>query len=219
MNRMTQIEEFAKRTLQHEIAHGYSHVHRVRNWAQTIAIKEEFLNRDVVQAAALLHDIGLPFVKDRREHGTKGAEIAKQFLNKHPFFSETEQQEILHAIHHHNTKNTGNSHLLDIIRDSDMLDMFGCIGIMRACTSHYNNEEYDPKNVKGETWNYSNADFDEYYEQHRGIEITIVDQLNFQISCFDNLKTETAKYLAQPLVEYVKKYITYLEQDVTPSQQ
>ena len=74
------------------IAHDFSHVDRVRNWALRIARGEAVQDLELVEAAALLHDIGLTRVEvsKRGQHARIGAEIAEQFLSEHQLFSEEE---------------------------------------------------------------------------------------------------------------------------------
>ena len=51
------------------LAHNYGHVDRVRHWAVKIAQTEGYVDSEMVQTAALLHDIGLAYVTERRKHG------------------------------------------------------------------------------------------------------------------------------------------------------
>lgn len=44
----------------------------------------------LVEAAALLHDIGLAFVDDRKQHAGVGAELASSFLREHELFTDHE---------------------------------------------------------------------------------------------------------------------------------
>ena len=104
--------------------------------------------------------------------------------------------------------------LLDIVRDADILDLLGAVGIMRACTSHSCLPEYDPENLKGEMWGASGREYDRRLDAGRGTGDSIVDQINFQISCYDNLSTEAAKRLAGPLVEFMRGYVLEFEAEV-----
>ena len=58
-NRIQQIEIYVKGLKIKEASHGFKHVKRVRNWALLIAKKEGYKDLEMVEAAALLHDIGL----------------------------------------------------------------------------------------------------------------------------------------------------------------
>ena len=48
-------------------------------------------------------------------------------------------------------------------------------------------------------------------------DLTIIDQLNFQISCFDNLTSPTARALAQPQVATMRHFIKQLANEVSSS--
>lgn len=85
---------------------------------------------------------------------------------------------------------------------------------MRAFTSKYMNPEYDPSDIKGETWEMAAEEFAERFRFGIGVGNYIMDQMNFQLSCYDNLSTETARQLAQPLVEFMRAYIIQLDFEI-----
>ena len=68
------------------IGHDIKHVERVRHNALTIARAEGFADLDLVEAAALLHDIGLAHVETRERHGPVGARewVPQASLNDRP---------------------------------------------------------------------------------------------------------------------------------------
>jgi HD superfamily phosphodiesterase len=195
------------------IAHGLSHITRVRSWAVKIAKEESCLSGDIVEATALLHDIGLCFVTDRRVHAEVGAEKAAQFLSENNLFSSEEIRIIAEAIAIHSSLKPGDT-LADILRDADMLDLFGAVGIMRACASQYNATEYSPNNIKGETWSLSARDFTQRFQEGKGVGSTVIDHINFHISCYDNLYTDTARTFALPMRDYMISFVRQLEDEV-----
>jgi putative nucleotidyltransferase with HDIG domain len=69
------------------LAHGFKHVDRVRRHALVIARAEGVAGIEVVEAAALLHDIGLAYVEERSQHAEVGAELAAGFLREHALFA------------------------------------------------------------------------------------------------------------------------------------
>ena len=75
-------------------------------------------------------------------------------------------------------------------------------------------DDYEPGNVKGETWDMSAKDFDERFDAGASVGATVVDYLNFHISCFDNLGTSTARELARPSVEYIRRFVKQIELEV-----
>ena len=221
-NRIQHIKQYVQMTMAKPlvpdlmIAHDFKHVDRVRRWALQIARAEGYENLEMVEATALLHDVGLPYVEERSKHAAVGAEIAARFLLEQNLFSGAEIEEIAEAIRLHSSLADGGE-LLYILRDADMLDLFGAVGLMRGLTSKYMKPEYDPDNVKGDSWGMSASDFTPRFVEGRGVGRYIIDQINFQMSCFDNLRTETAKVIARPLIEFMKAYIVQLDFEVNSS--
>lgn len=214
MEKILLIENYVKDLLKDDIAHEFGHIDRVRNSALKIAKNEKFGNLEMVEATALLHDIGYVKSEVPNKHGEVGAEMARKFLEENNFFVDDEIDEICNAIRFHNKNRGGEGELLDILRDADMIDMFGAIGIMRALTSKHSKPQFDSSDVKGKTWEMSAKDFDDRFDSGVGIGDFIVDQVNFQISCYDNLKTETAKEYAKFSIEFMKGYLRQLEFEV-----
>lgn len=116
-----------------EGGHDWFHIERVYKNALLIA-KEESCNLEVVQLAALLHDIA-----DSKFHNgdeTIGPRTAKNFLEQENVNNET----ITHvlAIIENISFKGGNfeqqfhSKELDIVQDADRLDAIGAIGIART---------------------------------------------------------------------------------------
>jgi HD superfamily phosphodiesterase len=218
-NRIQQIEHYVKDTMSTvvdydlKIAHDFKHVDRVRGWALQIAEGEDYGNLELVEATALLHDIGLAHVEQRNQHAQKGAEITADYLREQGMFTEEEIVLIAEAISYHSSL-SGGGQLGDILRDADKLEMFGAIGIMRAFTSKYMKPEYDPGDIKGETWEMAAEGFTKRFRSGIGIGDYIMDQMNFQLSCYDNLSTETARQIARPLIEFMKAYIIQLDSEI-----
>ena len=218
-NRIQQIENYVKDAMNTvvdydlKIAHDFKHVDRVRGWALQIAEGEGYQNLELVEATALLHDIGLAHVEQRNQHAQKGAGIAADYLREQGMFTEEEIVLIAEAISYHSSL-SGGGQLGDILCDADKLELFGAIGLMRAFTSNYMNPEYDPGDIKGETWEMAAEEFTERFRSGIGVGNYIMDQLNFQLSCYDNLSTETARQLARPLVEFMRAYIIQLDSEI-----
>jgi putative nucleotidyltransferase with HDIG domain len=231
---IVQVEEYVKSSFSEAgpdndllIAHDYQHVNRVHRWAMCIAQGEGYTDILSVELAALLHDIGLPGSKKkekRNKHGESGAAIATKYLMEKSNLPEKQINNIATAIKYHGASpstikavienNDGSGMLLKIIRDADMIDAIGATGLMRAFTSKASLPEYDPLNVKGETWGFSSKQFDERFANKLGIGNYLLDQINFQISYYDNLHTITARNLATPLVDYMRFFILQLEHEI-----
>lgn len=108
MNRLEQIENFAREHVAAEHAHDFEHIHRVRNWALKIASGEKHRDSDMVEAAALLHDVGLTRTREnRRQRGEVGAEMAHAYLTDNALFAPEEIDEITNAIRYHCTNRAG----------------------------------------------------------------------------------------------------------------
>lgn len=212
--KIQQVENYVKSIMSEEVAHDFKHVDRVRNWALKIAQQEGFEDLEAVEIAALMHDIGLKTAEKRSLHGKVGAELAANFLVENKLFDQNKIDEICNAIRFHNNEREGEGKLLKILRDADKMDLFGAVGIMRAFTSKSSRPEYDVKDVKGRTWQMTATDFAKSFDSGIDTKNFIVDQINFQISCYDNLNTELAKQLAKPLVEFMINYIKQLEAEI-----
>jgi HD superfamily phosphodiesterase len=218
-SRIKQVEKFAKESMDSiqgrdlKLAHDYKHVDRVRGWILQIAQNEGYENLELAESTALLHDVGLAHVEHRQEHAQIGAEIAARFLKEHGLFGTQEIATIADAIRWHASA-SGGGRLGEILRDADKLELFGAIGIMRCLTSRYAIPDYDPQNIKGETWEMTIEAFEERFAAGMGVGSTIIDHVNFQMSLYDDLYTKTAQELALPLIEYAKGYIKQLEFEV-----
>lgn len=216
-NLIITLEGFARQHMTDgEIAHDFKHADRVRNHALRIAQQEGYPHPERVEAAALLHDIALKY-GERREHGRVGAEMAVQFFRENHLFEADAIEEIAHAIHWHNSVKPDPSLLLNILRDADILDLLGAVGLMRGLTAMAHRPDYDPTAIQGETWGFSARDFDERFASGRGTGPTIIDHINFQISCYDNLYTAAARQIALPLVNLTRAFIEQLAREIEPS--
>ncbi len=111
----------------------------------------------------------------------------------------------------------GEGQLLLILRDADTLDLLGPVGLMRAFTSKYDQPDYPPDFVKGETWGLTSEQFTQRFASGLGAGQHIVDQINFQISCYDNLKTASAQRFGRPLVAFMKAFMLELDAQITSS--
>ncbi len=215
-NRVQLIEEYAQSLMIGEVAHDYKHVDRVRDWALKIAKQEAYPNLEQVEAAALLHDIGLAS-GGRKHHAAVGAQLATNFLQTNHLFEDAEISEISDAIRNHNSTGDGNQ-LLNILRDADTLDLLGAVGLMRGFTSKWDKPDYDPHLIKGSTWGMSAEEFTQRFQRGIGVGDTIVDQINFQISCYENLRTASGKMFGQPLVAFMRTFMDEFEKQIDHGQ-
>jgi uncharacterized protein len=212
-SKVQQVENYVREMLTKAVAHDFKHVDRVRNWALRIATEEGYQDTEVVEVAALLHDIGLPYAEKRGRHGEIGAEVAVKYLRENGFFTGEIIEEIAEAIRYHSSLED-RGELQVILKDADKLDAIGAVGIMRAFTSKSWKPEYEEGSVKGETWGLSARGFDERLDSKMEVGDYIIDQINWQISYYEDLRTETAKRLAAPLIEFMKDYVLQMEREV-----
>ena len=219
-NRIQQIEAYAEKMLTgpflveaFRIAHDLPHVRRVYAHALRLAQAEGYPHLDRVAAAILLHDIGLPVVEKRSDHPRVGAELAAWFLQENELFAPDEIAEICEAIVHHGRLD-GTTPLIHILRDADILDLLGNVGIMRAFTSKAHLPVYFPEHPRGETWGLTSAEFTARFQAGLGMGPTILDQINFQMSCFENLCTETAQEWGRPLRDIMRQFVGQFVQEI-----
>lgn len=212
--KLTGIEAYARERMVGEPGHDFEHVNRVRHWAVKIARAEGYTPLEAAEAAALLHDIGLPDARPRRKHGERGAELARDFLEGQHLFEAPVLEEIEHAIRFHCTNRGGEGQLLDILRDADMMDMFGAVGLLRGIVFVADKPLYDPDRPKGVLWGASAGDFDKRIDEGLGIGDTITDVLNFHISCYENLATASARSMAAPMAAFLQDVLMRVESEV-----
>jgi uncharacterized protein len=111
-------------------AHDFDHVLRVVTLADRIA-QAEGADREVVQAAALLHDIGLD--EGRAGHETSAAKRATEILREQGY-AERFCDAVAHAIESHRFRSGPTPQTLEakVLFDADKLDAIGAIGVARA---------------------------------------------------------------------------------------
>lgn len=196
---------FVKKQLEHaESGHNWFHMERVYNNALLIA-KGEICNLEVVQLAALLHDIADSKFHEGDE--TVGPKVARDFLVSEHVLEETIQHvvKIIENISFKggNFEKKFTSKELEIVQDADRLDAIGAVGIAR--TFNYggfkNREIYNPDilpnlNMTKEEYKNSTAPtINHFYEKL----LLLKDKMN----------TETGKKIAQQRHEFME---TFLEQ-------
>lgn len=196
---------FVKKQLENaESGHNWFHMERVYNNALLIA-KEETCNLEVVQLAALLHDIADSKFHDGDE--TVGPKVARTFLTSENVSEDTINHvvEIIENISFKggNFEKKFTSKELEIVQDADRLDAIGAVGIAR--TFNYggfkNREIYNPEiepnlNMSKEEYKNSTAPtMNHFYEKL----LLLKDKMN----------TESGKKIAQQRHDFME---TFLEQ-------
>lgn len=194
---------FVKKQLENaESGHNWFHMERVYNNALLIA-KEETCDLEVVQLAALLHDIADSKFHDGDE--TVGPKVAREFLTSEKVSEETINHVV--AIIENISFKGGNfekkftSKELEIVQDADRLDAIGAVGIARTFNygGYKNREIYDPEivpnlNMSKEEYKNSTAPtINHFYEKL----LLLKDKMN----------TETGKKIAQQRHEFMETFL------------
>ncbi|WP_449389401.1 HD domain-containing protein [Chryseobacterium lineare] len=141
--------EFVKEKLKGaEAGHDWFHIERVWKLAKKIAETEE-CNHEVVELAALLHDIADP--KFHAGDETLALKVSGEFLESQGA-SEEVTEKVLFIIKNISFKNRGEVPKdlpveLKIVQDADRIDAIGAIGIARTFNfgGYKNNLMYDPE--------------------------------------------------------------------------
>ncbi len=149
------VDSFIEKTAAHVMAlmsgegsgHDWFHVERVTRTARLLA-EREGADQDVVQLAALLHDVG-----DQKFHGgdeTVGPRMAREWLESH-FLDPDVIDHVESIIRDLSFKGAGVPTPMSTVegkcvQDADRLDAIGAIGIARAFAygGYKGRELYDP---------------------------------------------------------------------------
>lgn len=181
--------------------HDYFHTFRVYKTATNIAIKEK-ANLEIVQLAALLHDVD--DVKLSPETHTN-KDKARSFLRINSV-EETTMEAICQIIDEISYK--GKDSVIPktlegkCVQDADRLDAIGAIGIARAFAygGNHNRVMHNP-NIN------PNLDMDaKEYRNHISTTINHFYEKLFKLK--DLMNTDIAKIIAQDRERYMKEYIS-----------
>ena len=185
-----------------EAGHDWFHIERVWKLSKKIA-KNQKANTEIVELAALLHDIADPKFHDGDE--TLAIKISLEFL-KSIDVEENIINQVLYIIENISFKNRGQapeilSIELQIVQDADRLDAIGAIGIARTFNfgGFKNNLMYHPDiqpqlNMSKEEYKKSNGTtINHFYEKL----LLLKDLMN----------TETAKKIASERHDFMLKFL------------
>jgi uncharacterized protein len=110
-------------------AHSYSHVDRVLRIATLLAEKEK-ANMELVQAGALLHDVGW---SDGQPHNETGARLAREILEEmHCPLLMTDRIVRIVLLHPLDCRDKLKTLEEKIVWDADKIDLLGAVGIARG---------------------------------------------------------------------------------------
>jgi HD superfamily phosphodiesterase len=179
-------------------AHGWLHTDRVRRQILILA-PAEGIDPVLAELAALLHDVGRTQPGPENEHGARSATMAEPLLAGLPLTDE-EREAVLHAVRWHNSGRADTA-LLCILRDADMLDGLGAVGIMRAFMSKNHLPPYDPNapfEKSGDRWPTARAS----------------DQVLGQATWYDWLNTSKARQIAAGRTAFMHAFIAQIRQEL-----
>ena len=116
-------------------SHDWEHTERVYSLALQLA-EVEGADQEIVEYAALLHDIGREAeyqANGKICHAQRGAEIAQDLLIQHGL-ERAKIDRIVHCIRTHRFRNNNHPETLEakVLFDADKLDSIGAVGIGRA---------------------------------------------------------------------------------------
>ncbi len=188
-------------------AHDFDHVLRVVAMADRIA-EAEGADREVVHAAALLHDIGLD--EGRAGHEISAANRAKEILRAHGY-DEPFCITVAHAIESHRFRSGPTPHTLEakVLFDADKLDAIGAIGVARAFAFGAHRGQ--------KLWGEVPPD---YIDQLNGVEAdprqhTAVHEFHVKLSKIkDRMFTATGKQIAAERHAFMVKFYEQLAREV-----
>jgi uncharacterized protein len=190
---VARVEAWVRETLEADgtPAHGWLHTERVRRHIQVLA-RTEGADPVLAELAALLHDVGRTLPGPESEHGARSAELAAPLLSDLGL-SEAEQEQVLHAVRWHNSKRD-DTRLLCVLRDADMLDGLGAVGIMRALMSKGQMPPYEPQTpFDGGVSGWPAA--------------TAADQILGQLRFFGWLNTNTAREMGEDRYRFMQAFV------------
>ncbi len=124
-------DEIARLTKEYGGAWGINHVHRLLHLASIIAEGREY-NEEALWLAAHLHDWGgyLKWAQDGVDHAVRSLQVAGPYLTQRGCPAELKSL-VLECIELHHTAGSERSLESILLRDADVLDFLGVVGILR----------------------------------------------------------------------------------------
>jgi uncharacterized protein len=217
-SKIEKIKEIVKRRMEGlGPSHDFLHVLRVYNLCKKIAKSEKNVDFEVLELAALLHDIGRKKEDlDKTgeiDHAIESAKMAERILEKFSFPKE-KIEKIKGAIISHRFKTNSRPISIEgkILSDADKLDVIGAIGIVRSCCWLGEN--------MAKIW--SDVPLEVYIKENLTKERRIKDKskhaLNFEYEIklkhvYKKLYTKAAKRIAKERNEFMKKFFKQLKKE------
>ncbi len=128
-DKLKRLEELCRSMYPEDDVHGWGHIERVRKLSRVLARQLEEVDLEVLEAAALLHDVG----RGSESHAEVSAQRAREILGELGFPKEFIER-VAEAIRSHSFSGGGEPRSLEamVLSDADKLDALGAIGVFRA---------------------------------------------------------------------------------------
>src|ERR671931_1946529 len=190
-------------------AHDFQHILRVYKNAEMISKQEEYVDLDIILAAALLHDLVVyPKGSSKTINSPDdSAEIAKEILLEYKNYPIEKIEKVADAIrtHSYSKKLVPSTIEGKILQDADRLDAIGAIGIARTFSvgGSENRSLYNPA--------------DPFYETDRELNDTklTLDHVKKKLLILKNsMHTETAKEIAEERTAFIELFLNQLRKEI-----
>ena len=140
---MTNIEKTLQKLVKPHYAkkggHDFDHIIRITKLAKFIASKERNVDKDILIASCLLHDVARKMEDEGKckNHEEEGSKMTPSFLKRINFpKNKIEQVAYCVRIHRKSKRIQARTMEAKILQDADKLDIFGAIGIARTFSEH-----------------------------------------------------------------------------------
>ncbi len=220
MDKLNRLKEIVQKELSSS-AHDIEHTYRVLKLARLLA-KNENANMEIVEIAAILHDIArVREDKDKSghtDHAALGAKMAEKIL-KELNYPEDTVKGVVHCIETHRFRGEKAPKTIEakILFDADKLDALGAVGIARAYIiagetgeplyrEETNIKEYKNKNL---TEGKSNSRIKDLSKHSVNIEY----EMKFK-HLPERLFTENAKQIAKDRLKFMDQFFERLKKEI-----
>ncbi len=201
------VQEIQQLYEQGDAAHDFDHVLRVTRLADLLA-HAEGADQQVVEAAALLHDIPTPD-RARQAHHLAAAEFAQAFLTARGM-PEKQVANVVHCIQAHRYRDPSiqpSSLEAKCLYDADKLDAMGAMGIGRA---------FAYAGARGHRlWTQPVHKVPDDAEQPDGAEYTPVHEFVYKLARLaETLHTETARAIGRERHDFMEQFFHQLDMEM-----
>ena len=203
------IEKFMLEMMK-DSAHDILHIYRVMYQAFRIAKKYDEVNKRILIASCLLHDIGrdIQFQNPLQCHAVEGGKMAYTFL-KQLGWEESDCRHVQDCIttHRFRTNNSPKTIEAKILFDSDKLDVTGALGIARSLL--YKGQVGEPLYTVDENFNIHDG-------RNPGSPESFLKECHFKLlKLCDHFYTPEATIIAQGRCEFMQTFFEELVEEIT----